>query len=67
MFNRDHLTARRLMMGFTQADLADAVGKPQKSISCYETGRYNPDLDTLARMCKVLKTEPNKVLKGWDE
>ena len=67
MINKDHLLVRRMMMGYSQEELAEIVGMHHTTISAYETGRHRPCPDRIVRLCKALKTEPNKVLKGWDE
>lgn len=45
----------RVEMDMTQADLAQATGILQKSISRYETGLALPTLETLECLCKALK------------
>jgi transcriptional regulator with XRE-family HTH domain len=45
----------RVEMDMTQADLAEATGILQKSISRYETGIALPTLETLERIAKTLK------------
>ncbi len=45
----------RVEADMTQADLADATGILQKSISRYETGTSLPTLETLERIAKALK------------
>jgi transcriptional regulator with XRE-family HTH domain len=45
----------RVEMDMTQADLTEATGILQKSISRYETGQALPALETLEKMVKVLK------------
>jgi transcriptional regulator with XRE-family HTH domain len=45
----------RVEADMTQADLAEATGILQKSISRYETGASLPTLDTLERVAKALK------------
>jgi transcriptional regulator with XRE-family HTH domain len=45
----------RIKKDMTQADLAEATGILQKSISNYETGQALPTLETLEKMVKILK------------
>lgn len=45
----------RIEMDMTQADLAEATGIVQKSISRYENGIALPTLETLEKISKVLK------------
>jgi len=66
MFNKNHLLVRRMMMGYTQEELGAITGLHHTTISAYETGRYNPCPKRLALLCRVLKTEPNKVITGWE-
>ena len=43
----------RLSRGMTQADLAKAIGQSQSSITMYETGRREPDFETLEALADV--------------
>lgn len=45
----------RVEMDMTQADLAEAAGIMQKSISRYESGISLPSLETLEKIVKKLK------------
>lgn len=45
----------RVEADMTQADLAEATGILQKSVSRYETGIALPTLETLEKIAKVLK------------
>ncbi len=45
----------RVELDMTQADLAEATGIMQKSISRYETGLSLPSLETLEKIAKKLK------------
>jgi transcriptional regulator with XRE-family HTH domain len=45
----------RVEADMTQADLAEATGILQKSVSRYETGTSLPTLETLERISKALK------------
>jgi len=60
------LEADRLANGFTQGDLARRAGIERKTINRLENEKFLPSLETLLRLCKVLKTTPSKVLKGID-
>jgi len=44
----------RVEMDMTQAELAEATGILQKSISRYETGQALPTLETLEKIAEVL-------------
>ena len=43
----------RVKNGYTQAELAKALNISQGSISGYETGRFEPDLDTIKKMSEL--------------
>ena len=43
----------RLSRGMTQADLAKAIDQSQSSITMYETGRREPDFETLEALADV--------------
>ncbi|NGX63645.1 MAG: hypothetical protein KR126chlam6_01058 [Candidatus Anoxychlamydiales bacterium] len=45
----------RVELDMTQADLVEATGIMQKSISRYETGLSLPSLESLEKISKVLK------------
>lgn len=48
--------------GFTQAQLVDASGVTQRSLSLYTTGQREPSLDVLYRIAKALKVDPCDLL-----
>ena len=50
----DQLTAARKAAGMTQEQLADAVHVARSTISSWEHGRTQPDLDMLRQLGKVL-------------
>ena len=56
----ERIKQRRQQLGMRQVDLAKAVNVSQSTMSDYETGRYEPDLDTLAKIAAELK-----VTVGW--
>ena len=43
----------RLSRGMTQADLAKAISQSQASITMYETGKREPDFETLEALADV--------------
>ena len=68
----------RLSRNMTQADLAKAINQSQSSITMYETGRREPDFETLEALADVfniplvsLMIDPDSELteqeKKWDE
>ena len=68
----------RLSRNMTQADLAKAINQSQSSITMYETGRREPDFETLETLADVfnvplvsLMIDPDSELteeeKKWDD
>lgn len=55
----------RLSRGMTQADLARAINQSQSSITMYETGRREPDFETLEAFADVFNV-PLASLMGSD-
>ena len=57
MANRNIIGQRirtmRLSRGMTQADLAHAINQSQSSITMYETGRREPDFETLEAFADI--------------
>lgn len=68
--SRADLAARLLQLrvarGMTQGSLAKAAKVDRKTINRIENEYFSPSIDTLLRICTVLKTSPSKVLKGID-
>lgn len=54
----------RVEMDMTQADLAEATGILQKSISRYETGISLPTLETLEKIAEMLEKPFGYFLDG---
>jgi len=54
--------ARRDKLGWTQKDLADKLGWHQPDISDLEQGHHSPNIDTVAKLAKVLKVAPSDLL-----
>lgn len=54
----------RRLSGMTQEQVARQVGLTRQAISSYESGRTQPDLDTLARVAEVYGAEITDVLYG---
>lgn len=55
----------RLSRGMTQADLARAINQSQSSITMYETGRREPDFETLEAFADIFNV-PLAALMGSD-
>lgn len=63
MINTDHMIARRYALDLTQADVAHRVGVGHEQVCRYECGKATPSLRTALALCRVLKTEPSKLLE----
>ena len=59
------MKAARAMKGFSQEDLAKAVGVTRQTIGMIEAGNYNPSLNLCIAICRTL----GKTLDGlfWEE
>lgn len=59
MIDRKQLGQRikeaRQRSGFSQQQLAGAIGVSDKTISAYEVGRVEPPLNTLDKLCEVTR------------
>jgi y4mF family transcriptional regulator len=53
---------RRKELGWNQADLAKLLDTTQSTISDIEKGQHAPNLDTVARIAKILKVDPQDLL-----
>lgn len=54
--------AQRLSAGLNQIALAQVLGVTQVTVSLYESGRREPDLDDLMTIAEKLGTTPNDLL-----
>lgn len=54
----------RTAQNMTQDDLAGLLFVSRQTVSNYETGKSNPDIDTLVRIAEALKTDPNSLIYG---
>ena len=54
----------RKKRGYTQAQLAKLLFIDRTTLTKYETGSYEPSLDTLRKMCEVLRVDYNTLLDG---
>lgn len=52
----------RTVKGMTQAELAQALGVTQDSISLWELGKRYPDTQYLAPLCRVLQISADYLL-----
>ena len=55
----EKLKAARLNTGLKQAELGRHIGTKGNTISNWESNINRPNLDTLARLCRVLNVEPS--------
>lgn len=53
-FNGIRLEEARLARGLTQTSLAQMIGKDSSTVSAWETGRQNPDWESVSRLCGAL-------------
>lgn len=56
----------RVSAGFTQAQVAKALNRPQQSIANWEVGRSQPDANTLFELFKFLNADLNSAF-GFSE
>lgn len=56
------LIATRRQRGFTQIQLAQAIGSTQRAISYYEAEGGNPDLNVVIKIAQVLGTTADDLL-----
>lgn len=59
-----YLEEWRKLRGYSQQELADAIGVRQATVSAIETGAAKMfRLDLLNKLASVLRTEPHKLLQ----
>ena len=61
------IAAARTGAGLTQVELAAAIGTTQSAISRWERGADSPRVDTLVRILRACRYEPDLVLRPTDE
>lgn len=54
----------RISEGYTQDDLAKALNVTRQTISTWETGRSEPDIDTLASLADYLQIDVTELIYG---
>ena len=59
-----NIKAIRQTKGMTQNDLANALYVTRQTVSNYENGRSQPDLDMLLKIAEILETDVNAVIYG---
>lgn len=61
------IVGARIAKGWTQADLANAVGRHKQSITRLESGTQDPRLSTLVVVCQALELPLADVFHGVDD
>ena len=54
----------RTAQNITQDQLAENLHVTRQTVSNYETGKSQPDIDTIVRLAEALQTDPNTLLYG---
>src|SRR5215216_5095934 len=62
----ERIRARRLQVGLTQEELGARIGKDQKQIWRYETGRNDPTGEVLVDLARALETTADYLLGLFD-
>ncbi len=60
----ERMRQARLHAGYSQQQLADAVGATRQTIGLIEVGRYNPSLKLCTAICKTLGVTLNDLF--WE-
>jgi len=60
----ENIAKFRKFRKMTQADLAKQLGKSKNSVSNWESNGNTPDLDTIEKICNILRVSPNELF-GW--
>jgi transcriptional regulator with XRE-family HTH domain len=58
------MKARARELGLSDTKVAERAGLAQTRYAAYAVDKYEPDLGTLMRICRVLHVTPNDLL-GW--
>ena len=54
----------RLSNNMTQENLAEKLSVTRQTVSCWENGKSEPDIDTLMKIAEIFKTDINILLKS---
>lgn len=57
----------RVQMNMTQEELAQKIITSRTTVSNYENGRTQPDIDMLVTISEVLETDPNTLITGSEK
>ena len=60
------MKGRARELGLSDTKVAERAGLAQTRYAAYAVDKYEPDLATLLRICRVLRLTPNDLL-GWTE
>ena len=60
---RERLVAARHERGFTQAQLADALSRPQSFVSKYETGERRLDFVEVLEIAGILQLDIDRLVR----
>ena len=60
----DQLRKHRIKADQSQEELANLAGIDRKTINRIENGHFSPTLDTITRLCIVLKITPSTLFSG---
>jgi transcriptional regulator with XRE-family HTH domain len=55
----------RIQLNMTQEELAEKILSTRTTVSNYETGRSNPDIDMLVTICEVFDTSPDVLIVNF--
>ena len=58
----DNLRELRARAGLKQETVAAALGVKQNTVSNWETGTSEPDIDTLRKLCRILNCTAAEIL-----
>ena len=59
-----NLKTIRLKAGYTQSDLAQALHVTRQTVSSWETGRNEPDIESLTALAEYLQTDVTTLIYG---
>ena len=62
-----NLKSLREAKGMTQAEVAEVISVTRQTVSSYESGRTQPDLETLKRLAEVYQADLHDVLYGGNQ
>jgi len=58
------MTAARKAAGLTQQQLAEKLRRPQSFVAKYENGERRVDVIEFIEICRILGTDPVKLIRG---